>query len=143
VAYYFLELNTVFYFFLVLLHFVYIFLIGLWLWPQVERVEHHLCEGYAQFLCSGTGPIWVSFSFSTLGFCSLLVFIYVWLCTLLLKLFLVRLISTSLLYSHLRFLRMFCGIILSQWEMSKWTMLFTIIQNKRQLKQWWNYWRRD
>ncbi|XP_027361753.1 uncharacterized protein LOC113869566 isoform X2 [Abrus precatorius] len=25
----------------------------------VERVEHHLCEEYAQFLCSGSGTIWV------------------------------------------------------------------------------------
>ncbi|KAG4973091.1 hypothetical protein JHK87_029912 [Glycine soja] len=27
----------------------------------LERVEHHLCEKYAQFLCTGTGIIWVSF----------------------------------------------------------------------------------
>uniref|UniRef100_A0A0R0LDI4 Man1/Src1 C-terminal domain-containing protein n=1 Tax=Glycine max TaxID=3847 RepID=A0A0R0LDI4_SOYBN len=25
----------------------------------LERVEHHLCEEYAQFLCTGTGTIWV------------------------------------------------------------------------------------
>lgn len=25
----------------------------------VERVEHYLCEEYAQFLCTGTGKIWV------------------------------------------------------------------------------------
>lgn len=30
------------------------------IWPQVERVEYRLCEEYAQFLCYGTGSIWVS-----------------------------------------------------------------------------------
>lgn len=81
----------------------------------------------------------VFFSLLTPELCSSLVFIVLWLYFLLLEFFCYW-FQLPILYSHLRFMTTICGILLSHWGMTKWTMHFITIQSKRHLIQWVNYW---
>jgi len=91
----FLELNTVYYFSL----FFCIFFISFWLTFDFDhrwREWNVTCvRDMLNFCAVEPDQCGLVFSCLTLGVCSLLVFIYVWLYTLLLELFLVLLISTS------------------------------------------------